>query len=438
MTSSSSILHRSQAQSCVNRQQLSVDVGIVGGGIVGLTLAAALRNSGLTVAVVEAQSPQQAASRQRAYAFSPTSADIFKGLGLWDEVGPSITPFAQVCMSDGDYPGIVTFQPQDLSLDAVYYAAEHHVLMSALQQAIAEASDIHCLSSARVVEIQRRPNRVSLNVETREGPKVVTAALLVGADGMRSPLRQQAQISTIGWKYWQSCITTTLKPEYSHHNIAYERFWASGPFAILPLPGNRCQIVWTAPHAEAEALLALPREEFLGQLQRRYGHQMGRLEVLSEPLLFSVRLMQSRRYVQSRLALVGDAAHCCHPVGGQGLNMGIRDAVALAEVLIAAHQRGDDLGSLSVLRRYERWRRLENWIILSFTDLLNRCFSNQLPPLVAFRRLGFRAMQHIGILRRFALRLMTGRLGRMPKLARVGSPPAATKFSAAVGQSPSE
>ncbi|NJL48753.1 MAG: hypothetical protein HC929_16320 [Leptolyngbyaceae cyanobacterium SM2_5_2] len=202
--------------------------------------------------------------------------------------------------------------------------------------------------------------------------------------------------------------------------LAYERFWPSGPFAILPLPGRRCQVVWTAPQAEAEAILQLPEAEFMAELERRYGPQMGRLKRLTPPALFPVQLMQCDRYVLPRLALVGDAAHSCHPVGGQGLNMGIRDAAALAEVLTAAYQHGENLGSLPVLRRYERWRRWENWIILSFTDVLTRTFSNQIGPIVVLRRLGLWSLNRVPLLRHLALRLMTGRLGRVPQVARVG------------------
>lgn len=161
-------------------------------------------------------------------------------------------------------------------------------------------------------------------------------------------------------------------------------------------------------------MMKLPKDEFMAELNRRYGDQMGHLTMLSEPLMFPVQLMQSRHYVQLRLALVGDAAHCCHPVGGQGLNMGIRDAAALAEVLITAHQRQEDLGSIAVLRRYERWRRRENWVILSLTDFLTRCFSNQFLPLVFLRRLGIWVLQHVSPLKRVALSLMTGRFGRVP------------------------
>ncbi len=402
------------------QSELAVDVAIVGGGIVGLTLAAALGAGGITVAVIEAQSAAAAAARQRAYAFSPTSADIFKGLGLWPQIGPHICHFDGVQLSDGEYGKVVRFSPMDLGNEAVYYGAEHRVLMAALQEAIAASPQVHYLCSATLGETRDQGNMVVAEVSTPEGMVTVRSPLMVAADGKGSPLRQRAGIGSVGWRYRQSCVTAVLEPETSHQNTAYERFWPSGPFAILPLPGQRCQIVWTAPHAEAEAILALPEAEFMAALEQRYGSHMGRLKRLTTPALFPVQLMQSDRYVIPRLALVGDAAHSCHPVGGQGLNMGIRDAAALAEVLTTAHRQGQDLGSMAVLRRYERWRRLENWVILSFTDILTRTFSNRLWPLVVLRRGGLWVLAHVPILRQLALRLMTGRLGRAPELARLG------------------
>jgi 2-octaprenyl-6-methoxyphenol hydroxylase len=395
-------------------------VAIVGGGIVGLTLAAALAPSGMQIAVIEAQTAAGAASRQRAYAFSLTSADIFKGLGLWPQLGHRICHFDQVRLSDGDCGQVVQFLPTDLQTEAVYYGAEHQVLMEVLQGAIAPLANVHYLTAATLEQIQDCGGQVRANVVTPAGAIALATPLIVAADGKNSPLRQRAGIGSFGWRYRQACVTTVLQPEKSHQNTAYERFWPSGPFAILPLPGDRCQIVWTAPQAEAEAILALPEGEFMAALEKRYGSQMGRLQRLTPPALFPVQLMQSDRYAQPRLALVGDAAHSCHPVGGQGLNMGIRDAAALAEVLGAAYRQGQDLGSLGVLRPYERWRRLENWVILSFTDLLTRLFSNQIWPLVQLRRTGLWGLARVVPLKRLALRLMTGRLGRLPQLARQG------------------
>ncbi|MBE9137889.1 FAD-dependent hydroxylase [Nodosilinea sp. LEGE 07088] len=402
------------------RSELAVDVAIVGGGIVGLTLAAALAPSGMTIAVIETQTAAAAAAWQRAYAFSLTSADIFKGLKLWPQIGPHICHFDKVQLSDGNYGQVVRFLPEDLGTEAVYYGAEHRVLMAALQGAIALAPNIDYLCSAQLGEIHDRGSWVTAEVTTPEGTMQLRSLLMVAADGKGSSLRQQADIGSFGWRYRQSCVTMVVEPEYSHQNTAYERFWPSGPFAILPLADGRCQVVWTAPHAEAEAILALPEEEFMAQLKQRYGSHMGQLKRLTPPALFPVQLMQCDRYVQPRLALVGDAAHSCHPVGGQGLNMGIRDAAALAEVLTTAYQKKQDLGSVSVLRRYERWRRLENWVILSFTDILTRTFSNQVLPMVVLRRGGLWLLSHIPPLKRLALRLMTGRLGRVPRLAQQG------------------
>lgn len=257
-TSSVEFIADGERQSTQSSPSLTVDVAIVGGGIVGLTLATALRESGLSLAVIEAQTPEQAAARRRAYAFSLTSGDIFKGLGLWSEVGPKLTHFQRVCLSDADYPKTVEFCLTDLHTPAVYYAAEHSVLMQALQATVAQASHIRYLSETQLVSVQQQPQATVLTLQQGNQTLRVQTTLLVAADGARSQLRQQAGIQTFGWKYWQSCITTVLEPENHHDNTAYERFWPSGPFAILPLPDNRCQIVWTAPHDEARAIMALP------------------------------------------------------------------------------------------------------------------------------------------------------------------------------------
>lgn len=398
-----------------DRSAVDFDITIVGGSVVGLTLACALRQSGLKIAIIEAQPPEVGAARQQAYALSLMSGRIFAGIGVWQDIHPAVAQFDRVRLSDADYPHRVEFQSADLKAEAVYYGAEHSVLMQALQKQVHQANQVAYLCPAILSQVEYGPEQVTLHIERDGAVQTVRTRLLVAADGARSRIRQQVGIQTAGWKYWQSCITALIQPEYSHQNIAYERFWPSGPFAILPLPGNRCQIVWTAPHAEAEAILALDRDQFMQELSRRYGQHMGRLTLLNQPRLFPVQLMQSHQYVQPRLALIGDAAHCCHPVGGQGLNMGIRDAAALAQVLIAAQAQGEDLGSLTVLKRYERWRRTENFLILGFTDFLDRCFSNHWLPLVLLRRLGIHSLQSIRPLKRLVLRLMVGLFGRLPK-----------------------
>src|SRR6476646_1132732 len=389
------------------------DLAIAGGGIVGTLLACALRDSGLRVVLIEARPRTAGRSRRQAYAVTLLSGKIFQGLGLWQEILPKVTTFRQIRLSDADHPNVVRFLPEELG-----YVAEHHVLMRSLYDCLDKSPNITELCPAEVVQAHYQSDGVELQVAIAGETQTIRTRLLVAADGSRSPIRQQAGIRTRGWKYWQSCITCVIQPEKDHGSIAYERFWPSGPFAILPLPENRCQIVWTAPHAEAKAMAALDDESFLAELSRRYGDQMGQLSLASDRYVFQVQLMQSDRYTLPRLALVGDAAHCCHPVGGQGLNMGIRDAAALAQVLLQAHQKGEDIGDLRVLRRYERWRKLENLTILGFTDLLDRCFSNNWLPLVMIRRLGLWLMRTLRPFKHLALRLMTGQTGRSPQLAR--------------------
>lgn len=399
------------------QRSLDYDLTIVGGGLVGLALAAALKESGLRVAVVEAKPDSAAVARGQAYHINLLASRIFQGMGLWDKIRPLVNPIEQIRLSDANYPNVVQFFVKDLATDELGYVAEHRVLLDALREFVQQCPNVTYLCPAELTQVEYHPDRVDLALTMAGERQQVRSRLLVAADGARSPIRQQAGIETDGWQYWQSCVVAFIQPEKSHQNIAYERFQPDGPFAILPLPDNICRIVWTAPKAEAAAIVALEETEFLAALQQRYGDQMGKLSLVGDRYVFPVQLMQSRRYTLPRLALMGDAAHCCHPVGGQGVNMGFRDAAALAEVLQQAHQQGQDIGSLSVLRQYDRWRRSENWIILGFTDLLNRMFSNTFLPIVLLRRLGLVMLNTIRPIRLLALRLMVGLTGRTPKLA---------------------
>lgn len=399
---------------------LDFDVTIAGSGIVGLTLACLLKNSGLRIALIDAQPRETGLEQRRAYAITLMSGQIFAGLGIWSQILPQITTFGQIQLADETSPAVVQLQPEDLSLQlaGLGYVGEHCVLVKALLAALEDAENLTWLCPATVTQVKYQPDAALLEVTLDGETRQIQTGLLVAADGSRSSIRQWAGIATQGWNYWQSCVTAVIRPEKPHNNIAREHFWASGPFATLPLPDNRCQIVLTAPHTEAKHWVEVDEATFLAELDRRYQGQLGNLELLGQRVLFPVKLMQSQRYVQPRLALIGDAAHCCHPVGGQGLNLGIRDAAALAEVIQAADQQGEDLGDLTVLRRYERWRRLENFVILGFTDLLDRCFSSGWWPLVTLRRLGLRVMQQARPLKFLALRLMTGLTGRHPNIVR--------------------
>ena len=291
------------------------------------------------------------------------------------------------------------------------------MVLTTLQKYIADSSNIHWLCPGEVIDVEYRDDLAQVAVKVQDQKHFLKAKLVIGADGARSHIRSLAKIRTRGWKYWQSCVAFTIKHTAAQNETAFERFWSTGPMGVLPLPGNRCQIVWTNPHDRAQKLQALEEQDFIKELDYYTQGSLGNLKLVSDRVIFPVQLMQCDRYVQSRLALIGDAAHCCHPVGGQGLNLGIRDAASLAQILITAHNQGQDIGSLPVLKEYETWRKRENLAILGFTDFLDRFFSNNWLPIVIIRRLGLWLMSNLQPLKIFALKLMTGLKGKTPKLA---------------------
>ena len=397
--------------------ELDFDLAIVGGGIVGATLAAALKNSGLKIVLIEAQTQEIAAQKTQAYAFSPLSSLIYQGIGIWQDIFPHIGKYQHISLSDADYDQKVSFETKDLPGEHLGYVAQHNVVITALHRYLANCANVTWFCPGEVVNVMIDQEKSTIEVKLDRELHLIRTKLVVGADGARSRIRTLAGIKTRGWKYWQSCVAFTVKHTAPENNTAFERFWPSGPMGVLPLPGNRCQIVWTNPHDDAKALAELDEAAFLAKLRTYTGGVLGDLELVSKRQVFPVQLMQCDRYIKNRLALIGDAAHCCHPVGGQGLNMGIRDAASLAQILEAAHRQEKDIGTVKVLKRYEGWRKIENLAILGFTDLLDRLFSNSWLPIVALRRLGLLMMTYLKPLKIFALRLMTGLLGRKPSLA---------------------
>jgi 2-octaprenyl-6-methoxyphenol hydroxylase len=404
----------------VSNNSSEYDVTIVGGGIVGTLMACLLQPLGLKVALLESAVTSAAAARGQAYSITQVSSRVFAGLGIWRRIRPQVETYRQVWLSDGDYPAVVAFSPDDTQTATLGYVAEHEVLLQELQTCLNQCDRVDWLCPASVTAIERMADgRRALTVTINGESQQLRSRLVIGADGSRSFVRQAAGIRTIGWKYWQSCVVAFIKPEKPHAQTAYERFQPEGPFAVLPLPNGICRIVWTAPKVMADRLLVIDEAAFLAELQQRYGDQMGRLSLVGERSVFPVQLLHSRQYVQSGLALIGDAAHCCHPVGGQGINLGIRDAAALAEVIGTALAQGEDFAQVGVLRRYSRWRMWENLLMLAFTDILDRVFSNQIWPIVQVRRLGILAMLKLPLLKVFTIKLMLGMLGRVPQIARV-------------------
>ncbi len=262
----------------------------------------------------------------------------------------------------------------------------------------------------------RIPQR-QIDVALADGSEI-SARLLVGADGARSSIREQASIASHGWNYDQSAIVCTVAHERDHHGRAEEHFLPAGPFAILPLTGKRCSIVWTERRQDAERIVALPDAEFHDELEKRFGLQLGDIRVIGARRAFPLGLFTARSFIGERLALVGDAAHIIHPIAGQGLNMGLRDVAALAEAVADAARLGLDIGGPDVLQRYQRWRRFDTMTMGVATDGLNRLFSNSSDALRLIRDIGLGLVERMPPLKRLFIREAAGFTGEVPKLLR--------------------
>jgi 2-octaprenyl-6-methoxyphenol hydroxylase len=281
------------------------------------------------------------------------------------------------------------------------------------------------VSKAKELDIDLRAGAVSgfvnaanaVDVTLADGG-IISARLLVGADGARSMIRETAGIATHGWNYDQSAIVTTVTHERPHHGRAEEHFLPAGPFAILPLTGNRVSIVWTETASEAARIVALPDAEFHDELEKRFGLHLGDLAVTGARRAFPLGLFTARSFIGERLALVGDAAHIIHPIAGQGLNMGLRDVAALAEAIADAARLGLDVGGPDVLERYQRWRRFDTMTMGVATDGLNRLFSNSSDALRLARDVGLGLVERMPALKRVFIREAAGFTGDVPKLLR--------------------
>ena len=401
---------------------------IVGGGLVGLTLACACAGAGLDVVVIDREEPARlvdAAFDGRTSAIAFGSQRILAGIGLWDAVAPDAEPIREIRIADGDSPLFLHYDHDEIGPDPLGYIVENRVLRRALLARAATLPTLRHLAPARIAATARRPGGVAVTLEdgtladgTLGDGGSVRGALLVAAEGKQSPLRQAAGIRTLEWSYPQTAIVCTVWHERPHLGIAVEHFLPAGPFAILPMTGNRSSIVWTERADLAPRLLALDAASFAVELGRRFGDFLGALEVVGPRFSYALSLLHAERYAAPRLALVGDAAHVIHPIAGQGLNLGIRDVAALAELVVDSRRLGLDIADAGALARYERWRRFDNLMLAAVTDALNRLFSNSVPPVKLARDVGLAVVDRLPPLKRFLMRHAMGVVGELPRLVR--------------------
>lgn len=396
-----------------------LDVLVAGAGYVGLATAVSIRAArpSLSVAVVDAAPAGVWQKDGRASAVAAAACRMLQQLGCWEEIEPHAQAITEMVITDSKTadpvrPVFLTFGGEVAPGEPFAHMVENRVLNGALRRRAAELG-IDIIEGVAVSGFERGPSDMAVHLEDGIG---FDARLLVAADGVNSRLRDMAGIKTVRWQYDQSGIVCTIAHERPHNGRAEEHFFPAGPFAILPLTGNRSSIVWTERTADAERLVKGDDFTFEVELEQRFGLKLGEIKVETKPRAWPLGLTLARAFVAPRFALAGDAAHGIHPIAGQGLNLGFKDVAALAETIVEADRLGQDIGAIDVLQRYERWRRFDTVQMGVTTDVLNRLFSNDIAPVRAVRDIGLGLVDRVPRLKEFFIRQASGLAGSTPRL----------------------
>jgi len=401
------------------------DIVIGGGGFIGLTMARALSAIApgmFRVAVVDPAPPERLRAPNndgRAMTISAASCRMLEALGVWSAINDDAQPVNRIAITDTplDSPvrlPVLRFDTADTADGPAAHVVENAVLMRALAGAVAE-SDATLLAPERIEVVETRASGVAVRLG---GGRQITARLLIAADGRRSRVRRMAGIKTLTWDYPQTGIVATVEHEHPHDGVAIQHFLPAGPFAMLPMTGRRCSLVWTEAPEDANRMLALDEQRLNAEITRRFGARLGAVRVISPLQTFPLSLSMARDFVKPGVALIGDAAHGLHWLAGQGLNHGLRDVAALSEVLVEARRLGEDIGQLDVLRRYERWRRFDSSMSAAGMDALNRLFANDSRTLRMIRTLGLGMVDRLAPLKRAFVAEAAGTTGELPRLMR--------------------
>ncbi|MDO6413285.1 UbiH/UbiF/VisC/COQ6 family ubiquinone biosynthesis hydroxylase [Sphingomonas sp. BIUV-7] len=395
------------------------DVIILGGGLVGLTLALALDRHEISSIVVDPVDPatvQVAGFDGRASAIASASWKMLEAIGLGERLAGQGCPIRAIRAADGLTPRALVFDTSDEE-GPLGIMFENRLLRRTLHAAVADAKHITLLAPARPVTTIRDETKVTV---TLDDGTIITTPLLVAAEGRHSPTREAAGIEVARWRYDHAAIIATLGHEMPHGNIAHELFYPSGPFALLPMlddaDGHRSAIVWTVAGKDAEAMMGLPDRAFLAEAEKRMGGMLGALRAASPRSSYALGFHHAARITDTRLALVGDAAHGIHPIAGQGLNLGLRDVAALTEVLVDGLRLGLDTGDAQLLARYQSWRALDTFLVAAATDSLTRLYGIPGPTAREVRRFGMDVVERVAPLKRMFMAEARGESGALPKL----------------------
>ena len=397
------------------------DIAIAGGGLNGLSMALALRSAGFAVTVIDPMPQKVRANAKfdgRSYALAIASKRVLSALNVWDQIADPC-PILGIKVTDGrageaPSPLMLAFDHAEIEEGPMGYMVEDRKLRPALIKAVKDAGIVQ-IDKDSVAGEAAGPSGTQI---TLASGKTLNARLLIACDGKKSGIAERAGIRRTGWAYGQTALVCAIQHEKPHDGIAHQFFMPSGPLAILPLTGNRASIVWTETTVRAEAIQAMSDEGYLNELRPRFGTFLGEISLAGDRFTYPLSLSLANSFVGDRLALVGDAAHVVHPIAGQGLNAGLKDVAALAEVLTDAHRRGEDIGRADVLARYQRWRRFDTAALAVATDGFNRLFSNDNSLLRTVRDLGLAATNAIPGLRRGLIREAAGLTGDLPRLAK--------------------
>lgn len=398
------------------------DIVIVGGGLIGASLACALTPTGLDAALIEAvpfRSSAQPSYDEKMLSLAPASMRILDGIGVWPAIrSHGVTPIEHIHISDRGHWGKTRLSAGELGVPALGYVVPARVIGMSLVQRLTDTGAATLYCPATVTTIETDADGVTVSVDREGASWRIRARLAVLADGGASATREMLGIQAHARDYGQTAILCTVSPDRPRANTAFERFTATGPLAMLPTTGNRCAVVWTADNDEVDRITGCSDDEFREQLQARFGDWLGRLDAPSRRRPYPLRLVEVPEPVHQRALVIGNAAHTIHPVAGQGFNLGLRDAAVLAEVLATQADYHRDVGRAAVLRHYRDWRRRDIRNTTRFTDGVIRVFANELPPLVAGRNIGLTVLNHCPPAKRFLARRTMGFSGRLPRLTR--------------------
>ncbi len=393
------------------------DVTLIGGGLVGAAQAIALAREGCSVALIDAVSQDAQLDTQfdgRTCAIADGSQRILENIGVWPHIEEA-QPIRDIRVCDQEASAVLHFDHKEVGERPFGYIVENRFIRQGLFTSLKQYDTIHCYIPDKAIEIDRREDGVSV---TLESGRMLDSALLIAADGKFSKTRDAAGIDSEVISYKQTAIVLTIAHEKPHHGLAVEKFMPAGPFAILPLTGNRSGIVWSVEERMAAHYLSLPEEELIRDIGWRVGDFLGELTLVSKPYSHPLILLKAQRYIDKRLVLVGDAAHAIHPIAGQGVNVGYRDVAVLTEMLREQAGMGLDIGSSILLEAYESRRRFDVMSMSAATDQLNKLFSTHNPLVTHARRFGLEMVNHMPRAKRFFMRHAMGDIGILPALMR--------------------